>query len=151
MQCSQFVSDWESTVQNGILNLVELLIDLIAARLSYPPVPIKLLEVLSMLFDYNNNFQRRHRTKPYDRSLYDRSLGDRILANPPSGSTFSVYSRSETCGWLCQIINRFVLRDGIINLKKQFRSGQSLTVLVRHKFLHYSTKVFGPYDLFQTT
>ena len=111
--------------------MVELLIDLIAARLSYSPVPVKLLETLVILFDYDSTFNRKHKTKSYDRSLYDKQLADRALANPPSPSPFAVYSRNETYGWLCQIINRFVLKDGIANLKKQFQNEKSLTALVR--------------------
>jgi hypothetical protein len=111
--------------------MVELLIDLIAARLFYSPVPVKLLETLAVLFDYDSTFHRKHKTKSYDRSLYDKQLADRTLANPPSPSPFSVYSRNETYGWLCQIINRFVLKDGIVNLKKQFQNEKPLTALVR--------------------
>jgi hypothetical protein len=113
--------------------MVELLIDLIAARLSYYPTPVKLLETLTILFDHDSVFQRKHKSKSYDRSLYDKQLGDRILANAPSTSTFSVYNRSETYGWLCQIINRFVLKDGIINLKRQFQNEKPLTALVKTK------------------
>jgi len=120
--------------------MIELLIDLIAARLSYFPTPVKLLEILGILFDHDSVFQRKHKSKSYDRSLYDKQLGDRILANPPSTSTFSVYNRNETYGWLCQIINRFVLKDGIINLKKQFQNEKSLTALVKTKeFLFFFT------------
>ncbi len=111
--------------------MVELLIDLIAARLAYLPTPVKLLETLAILFDHDSVFQRKHRTKSYDRSLYDKQLGDRALANPPTSSAFSVYNRTETYGWLCQIINRFVLKDGIINLKSQFQNKKPLTVVVR--------------------
>ena len=111
--------------------MVELLIDLIAARLSYFPVPVQLLETLAMLFDPDSVFQRKHDSKSYDRSLYDKQLGERILANSPSSSTFTVFTRNKSYGWLCQIINRFVLKDGIQNLKKQFKSGQPLTAIVK--------------------
>jgi len=113
--------------------MVELLIDLIAARLSYFPVPVQLLETLTILFDHDSVFQRKHKSKSYDRSLYDKQLGDRILANSPTSSTFSVYNRNEPYGWLCQIINRFVLKDGVQHLKGQFKSEQPLTALVRKK------------------
>ncbi|CAF0886485.1 unnamed protein product [Rotaria sordida] len=129
LQCSHPVNNWGFEIQSGVFEMVELLIDLIAARLSYSPVPVKLLETLSIVFDYDSVFQRKNKTKPYDRSLYDKQLDDRILANPPSTSTFSVYNRNETYGWLCQIINRFILKDGIINLKAQFQNKKQLTAL----------------------
>jgi hypothetical protein len=117
--------------------MVELLIDLIAARLFYFPVPVQLLETLAILFDHDSVFQRKHKSKSYDRSLYDKQLGERILANSPTSSTFAVYNRNEPYGWLCQIINRFVLKDGIQNLKAQFKCEQPLTAIVRKKVFSY--------------
>lgn len=111
--------------------MVELLIDLIAARLSYSPVPVQLLETLTILFDHDSVFQRKHKSKTYDRGHFEKQLGERVLANSPS-STFSVYNRNEPYGWLCQIINRFVLKDGITNLKGQFKTEQPLTAIVRN-------------------
>jgi hypothetical protein len=128
------VNNWGVEIQSGVFEMVELLIDLIAARLSYPPVPVKLLETLVILFDYDSTFHRKHKSKSYERSLYDKQLADRILANPPSSSPFSVYSRNETYGWLCQIINRFVLKDGIVNLKRQFQNEKPLTAHVRIEY-----------------
>ncbi|CAF0751200.1 unnamed protein product [Adineta ricciae] len=127
LQCTHHVNNWAVEIQLGVFDMVELLVDLIAARLSYPPVPVKLLETLAILFDPESTFQRKHRSKPYDRSLYDKQLGDQILANPPSG--FVIHSRNETYGWLCRLINRFVVKDGIINLKEQFESEKPLTAL----------------------
>jgi hypothetical protein len=133
LQCSHPVSNWAPDIQVGVFDMVELLVDLIAARLSYAPVPVKLLETLAVVFDYDSNFQRKNRARPYDRSLYDKHLNDRTLANPPSTSTFSMYNRNETYGWLCQLINRFVAKDGIPNLKDQFRSEKPLTAVVRNR------------------
>ena len=129
LQCSHHVNNWGVEVLLGVFDMVELLIDLIAARLASSPVPVQLLETLSILFDYDSVFHRKHRSKSYDRSLYDKQLGDRVLAHSPS-STYTVYNRSEPYGWLCQIINRFVLKDGVQNLKNQFQSEQPLTAVV---------------------
>ncbi|UJR33560.1 hypothetical protein I4U23_020999 [Adineta vaga] len=127
LQCTHHVNNWAVEIQLGVFEMVELLVDLIAARLSYSPVPVKLLETLAIIFDYDSTFQRKHRSKPYDRNLYDKQLGDQILANSPSSFSFSVYNRNETYGWLCQLINRFVVKDGITNLKEQFESEKPLT------------------------
>jgi hypothetical protein len=116
-------------VQLGVFDMVELLIDLIAARLSYSPVPISLLETLAILFDYDSVFHRKHRSKPYERSLYDKTLGERSLVHSPS-STLSAYNRTEPYGWLCQIINRFVSKDGIQHLKERFQSESILSATV---------------------
>ncbi|CAF3766292.1 unnamed protein product [Rotaria magnacalcarata] len=135
LQCSHPVNNWGFEIQSGVFDMVELLIDLIAARLSYPPVPVKLLETLSILFDHDSVFHRKNKTKAYDRSLYDKQLDDRTLANPPSTSAFSVYNRNETYGWLCQLINRFVLKDGIVNLKSQFHNEKPLTAIEHNGLL----------------
>jgi hypothetical protein len=127
---SHDVDTWLDEEQLDILNMIELLIDLIAARLSYSPVPIQLLETLAMLFDCNSDFQRQHKNTSYEYSR-DRELGDRVLATPPSSSLFSVYIRNDTHGWLRQIINRFVLQNGVRNLKKHFQAEQPLTIVVR--------------------
>ena len=130
------MNNWGVEVQSGVFDMVELLVDLIAARLSYSPVPVQLLETISVLFDHDSVFHRKHRSKPYDRALYDKQLGDRLLAVSPSSSSsssssFPNYNRNEPYGWLCQIINRFVSKDGVQNLKKQFASEQPLTAIVR--------------------
>ncbi len=125
------MNNWGVEVQIGVFDMVELLVDLIAARLSYSPVPVQLLETLAILFDHDSVFQRKHKSKPYDRSLFDKQLGERVLANSPTSSTFGVYNRNEPYGWLCQIINRFVLKDGIQNLKGQFQCEQALNAAVR--------------------
>lgn len=116
--------------------MLELLIDLIAARLAYSPTPVKLLGTLAIVFDQDSVFQRKNRTKSYDRSLYEKQLGDRALANPPSSSAFSMYSRTEPHGWLCQLINRFVYKDGIVNLKERLRTDISLNASVNSTNVH---------------
>lgn len=132
------MNNWALEIQQGVFDMVELLIDLIAARLTYAPVPVKLLETLAIALDHDSVFQRKHRSKPYDRSLFDKQLGERMLANPPSSSAFAVYNRTETYGWLCQLINRFVVKDGITNLKEQFQSEKPLTALVRRRRVKHS-------------
>ena len=96
--------------------MVKLLIDLVAARLSYSPIPIQLLETLSIIFDRSSVFQPIHRSKPYDCSLYDKQVGEHLLGHSPSSSMYIADSQYEPHGWLCLIINRFVLKNGIENL-----------------------------------
>lgn len=130
------MNNWGVEVQSGVFDMVELLVDLIAARLSYSPVPVQLLETIAVLFDHDSVFHRKHRSKLYDRALYDKQLGERLLAvSPSSSSSFPNYNRNEPYGWLCQIINRFVFKDGVQNLKKQFKSEQPLTAIVRSRKL----------------
>ncbi|CAF1372553.1 unnamed protein product [Rotaria sordida] len=127
LQCSHSIYHWGVVVQLGVFDMVQLLVDLIAARLSYSPVPIQLLQTLAILFDHDSVFQQKNKNRPYDGSLYDKQLGKHILAK--SSSIFSFFNQTEPYGWLREIINRFVLKDGIENLKKQFKSVQPLTAL----------------------
>ena len=124
------MNNWGVDVQLGVFDMVELLIDLIAARLSYSPVPVKLLETLAILFNHDSYFHRKNKSRPYDRSQYDKQLGERVFAHSPSSSAFPTYNRNEPYGWLCQIINRFVSKNGLENLKGQFQTEQSLTAIV---------------------
>lgn len=131
LQNSNYVNNWAVEIQNGVFDMVNLLVDLIAARLSYSPIPVRLLETLAILFNCDTVFQKKHRTKPYDRSLYHKQLGERVLASPPSTSTFAIYGHNDPYGWLCEIINRFVFKDGIVHLKRQFQTDRPLTSRVK--------------------
>ena len=124
------MNNWTNVTQLGIFEMTELLIDLIAARLSYKPMPVQLLATLAVLFDQNSVFQHKHKKQPFECSFYVKQLGDRFLASPSLSSISSIDNSSDQHGWLCQIINRFVLKGGIQNLKGQFQNHQSLTALV---------------------
>ena len=43
------VHRWGPEIQEGIYNMLQLLIDLVATRIKYSPVPIGLLNVLSLV------------------------------------------------------------------------------------------------------
>ena len=46
---STAVHRWNTEIQEGINNMLQLLVDLVAARLLHMPVPISLMEVLVMV------------------------------------------------------------------------------------------------------
>jgi len=46
---SAAVHRWGIDIQEGIFDMLQLLIDLIATRLRYEPVPVDMLHVLSMV------------------------------------------------------------------------------------------------------
>jgi len=47
---SAAVHRWGIDIQEGIFDMLQLLIDLIATRLHYEPVPVDLLHVLAMVY-----------------------------------------------------------------------------------------------------
>ncbi|CAF0766704.1 unnamed protein product [Didymodactylos carnosus] len=109
-------------VAKNIFNILEILIDLIAARLSYFPVPVNLLECLTLAFSYDTLFQRKHVMQPYEKS---KDLDDKYILTFPA-VPFST-SRPGQNGWLCSLIDRFVKKNGVINLKTQFNNGNLTT------------------------
>ncbi|CAF1117593.1 unnamed protein product [Adineta steineri] len=125
LHCSFHVNHWSKEVQLGIFEMTKLLIDLIAARLSYKPVPVQLLATLAVIFDPNSVFHQKHENQWFQHSFSDEQLDGRLLSCLSS----LLITSSDTHGWLCQIINRFVLQNGIRNLKRQFGNPQSLTAL----------------------
>ncbi|CAF4179815.1 unnamed protein product, partial [Adineta steineri] len=125
LHCSLHINNWSDEVQLGIFEMTELLIDLIAARLSHTPVPVQLLSTLTVLFDPNSVFHQKHENQWFQYSFSDEQLDGRLLSCPSS----LLITSSDTHGWLCQIINRFVEQNGIQNLKRQFKNHQSLTAL----------------------
>ncbi|CAF3804516.1 unnamed protein product [Adineta steineri] len=125
LHCSFHVNHWSNEVQLGIFEMTKLLIDLIAARLSYTPVPVQLLTTLAVIFDPNSVFHQKHTNQSFQYSFSDEQLDDRLLSWP----SFLLITSSDTHGWLCQLINRFVEQNGIQNLKRQFENHQSLTAL----------------------
>ncbi|CAF1240506.1 unnamed protein product, partial [Rotaria magnacalcarata] len=107
LQCSDLVNSWPAMVQLGVFDMMQLLVDLIAARLAYSPVPTQLLETLAILFDHDSVFQQKNKNRSYNGSHYDEQLGERLLAKS-SSSRFSDSNKNEQYGWLREIINRFV-------------------------------------------
>ncbi|CAF1402683.1 unnamed protein product, partial [Didymodactylos carnosus] len=75
IQYDYAVDTWSESIQNDIYETLKLFIDLVAIRLSYsPPVPVQLLETLSMIFDCNNRFQIKHKRKPYDYEEFENKF-----------------------------------------------------------------------------
>ncbi|CAF1311317.1 unnamed protein product [Adineta steineri] len=125
LHCSHHINNWSHEVQLSIYEITILLIDLIAARLSYTPVPIQLLSTLAIIFDANSVFHQKHKNQSFQYCFSNEELDDRLLSCP----SFLLITSSDTHGWLCQIINRFVEQKGIQNLAEQFENHQSFTAL----------------------
>ncbi|XP_070563005.1 ubiquitin carboxyl-terminal hydrolase 24-like isoform X2 [Ptychodera flava] len=102
------VHRWGTDIQEGIYNMLQLLIDFIAARLKYDPAPIGLLGVLGLAFDPETEFHFKNRAKRWDRIRYEDIFGanQSYAVSPP----FSTYR--EPHGWLVNLINRFAEKGG---------------------------------------
>ena len=49
LMTSTAVHRWNTEIQEGINNMLQLLMDLVAARLKHQPVPLGLMDVLTMV------------------------------------------------------------------------------------------------------
>lgn len=107
------VRNWQPDVQEGVYNMLMLLIDLTVERLSYNPVPEKLLSiVLTMAFDPEAEFHVKNKSR---------------LSTLEQGLV--VYAKSRVSldpyGWLLDVINKFGSRGGFDKILTKF--GENLT------------------------
>ncbi|XP_038074652.1 ubiquitin carboxyl-terminal hydrolase 24-like isoform X2 [Patiria miniata] len=113
LMVSNAVHRWGAEIQEGIYNMLQLTVDLIAARLKHKPVPVDLLGVLSMVLNPETEFHYKNRSKHWDKLYWEDKLGinDTYAASPP----FNSYK--DPCGWLVNLINRFGEKGGLEELK----------------------------------
>lgn len=85
----------------GILDMTRLLMELIAERLRQKPIPIYLLNVLSMVFNADANYHNKMKNKRCDSSKWSRVLGEsNVFAMMPHFQT-----HKDSKGWLVEIMN----------------------------------------------
>ncbi|CAF4404798.1 unnamed protein product, partial [Didymodactylos carnosus] len=75
---------------------------------------------LSMVFDCDNEFQIKHKRKPYDYEEFENKLDNETIL------TCQPLTEENSYGWLRSLIDRFIVNDGIKNIIKQFND-HSLT------------------------
>lgn len=73
LMTSDAVLRWESSVQEGILDMTRLLVELVAERLKQPTVPHQLLEIMTNVFNADINFHVRNRARRVDSQKIGRA------------------------------------------------------------------------------
>lgn len=106
------VHRWNGEIQEGIFNMLQLFIDLVATRLQYLPVPINLLDVLQTAFNKETEYHYKNRTRK-DRTYWDDKLEGGQLYTTNTGYK----SAQDTYGWLSHLINRFAMKKGLEHVK----------------------------------
>ena len=92
---------WDQTIMEGILDMCRLLMELIAERLHQKPIPVYLLNVLSMVFNADANYHTKMKNKRCDNSKWNRVLGENnVFALMPHFQT-----HKDPKGWLVEIMN----------------------------------------------
>ncbi|XP_078574103.1 ubiquitin carboxyl-terminal hydrolase 24-like isoform X1 [Branchiostoma floridae x Branchiostoma japonicum] len=109
---STYVTTWKGEIQEGIYTMSQLLVDLVAARLKHPPLPVNLLYLLSTVFDPDVNFHVKNRSRPAERLHWASVFGE--------GKTYAISPAYATgcdpCGWLVNLVNRWGEKGGFQQL-----------------------------------
>jgi ribose 5-phosphate isomerase len=85
----------------GILDMSRLLMELIGERLHQKPIPVYLLNMLSMVFNADANYHTKMKNKRCDNSKWNRVLGENnVFALMPHFQT-----HKDPKGWLVEIMN----------------------------------------------
>ncbi|XP_064477292.1 ubiquitin carboxyl-terminal hydrolase 24-like isoform X2 [Ornithodoros turicata] len=105
------VRNWSPDVQEGVYNMLLLLVDLVVERLGYDPVPENLLlHVLCMAFDAENEFHSKNKNR-------QSSLEQPLIVYAKTECSLDPY------GWLLDIINKFGSRGGFDKIEAKFKNG----------------------------
>ncbi|CAH1242989.1 USP24 [Branchiostoma lanceolatum] len=109
---SSYVTTWKGEIQEGIYTMSQFLVDLVAARLKHPPLPVNQLYLLSTVFDPDVNFHVKNRSRPAERLHWDTVFGE--------GKTYAISPAYATgcdpCGWLVNLVNRWGEKGGFEQL-----------------------------------
>lgn len=73
--CSQAVKKWTAETLEGVFNMLQLFVDVMANRLKYFPTPVKLLDLLASAFDPDSEFHYKNRAFKWDRGYYEDLFG----------------------------------------------------------------------------
>ncbi|KAG1652915.1 Ubiquitin carboxyl-terminal hydrolase 24 [Nymphon striatum] len=111
------VQKWNYEIQEGIYDMVMLLMDYVSIRLKHGVVPIDLMNnLLTLVFDPSNEFNAKNRIRSSDTERWNKLFStEGPFAISPPRSKLDLYP----CGWLVDIINRFGEMGGFDQIKKR--------------------------------
>ncbi|XP_063403289.1 ubiquitin carboxyl-terminal hydrolase 24-like [Mytilus trossulus] len=111
---SPAVHRWNTEIQEGIFNMLQLLVDLVATRIQHLPVPKILMEVFYLALNKDSEFHYKNRQKR-DRTYWEDKIEDGVLytCNTSYKSTVDPY------GWLTHLINRFACKNGVEHVRSK--------------------------------
>ncbi|KAH3849056.1 hypothetical protein DPMN_091445, partial [Dreissena polymorpha] len=113
---SNAVHRWSTDIQEGIYNMLQLLVDLVAARLQHMPVHLTLMDVLAMALNPDCEFQYKNKSRR-DRTAWEEKLEDGVLYTAaPANRTDQLY------GWLTGLVNRFAMKGGFEHIRRILES-----------------------------
>ncbi|XP_060555692.1 ubiquitin carboxyl-terminal hydrolase 24-like isoform X1 [Ruditapes philippinarum] len=113
---SNAVHRWNTEIQEGINNMLQLLIDLVAARLTHQPVHLHLMDILGMAFNPETEFHYKNKSRR-DRTAWEEKFEGGVPFSKVENSNFK-----DPYGWLTCLINRFAMKGGFDHIKKILES-----------------------------
>jgi ubiquitin carboxyl-terminal hydrolase 9/24 len=99
------VQRWNSEIQKGIYNMLELFIDLLVVRMKHKPVPVQMLnQVFSLACDLDCEWNCKNKGQQSEEKHWEDLFGPgEIFARSPENYDQVYFS---TGFWLCIITNR---------------------------------------------
>ncbi|KAL4237153.1 Ubiquitin carboxyl-terminal hydrolase 24 [Mactra antiquata] len=113
LMTSTAVHRWGTEIQEGIFNMLQLLVDLVAARLQHQPVHQHLLDVLSMAFNPETEFHYKNKGRK-DRTAWEEKFEGGVSYTQVAVTSYN----KDPFGWLTGLINRFAMKGGFDCVKK---------------------------------
>lgn len=125
---TQAVHRWGPEIHDGIYDMLQLVLELIVARLKYKPVPFGLLDMLTQVFNPETEFQFKNRGKPWSKKYFEGVFGaeDCYAVSPASSSYYTSPSYKDPYGWLVNLINKFAELRGFEEIKKQIETADKV-------------------------
>ncbi|ELT87806.1 hypothetical protein CAPTEDRAFT_215537 [Capitella teleta] len=121
LMTSGAVLRWGREIQEGIYDMLQLLIDLVAIRLRHEPIPVELLGVIALTFTPETEFHSKNKEKKPDKAYFEDKFGSgQCYATSPSGilkSSVSIFLFSLQDSKVIFKISIFAEKDGFSNIQ----------------------------------
>ncbi|XP_035828590.1 LOW QUALITY PROTEIN: ubiquitin carboxyl-terminal hydrolase 24 [Aplysia californica] len=120
---SNAVHKWGIDIQEGIFNMLGLLVELAVASLKQPSVHSVLMECLTLAFNPETEFQIKNHGKRDSRITWEeRFEGSEPPAIVPPSSQKTNTSNQSPFGWLTNLINSFAYQGGFDLVRKHLEA-----------------------------
>ncbi|KAI9556016.1 hypothetical protein GHT06_018579 [Daphnia sinensis] len=110
------VQRWNSEIQKGIFNMLELFIDLLVVRMKHKPVPVQMLnQVFALACDLDCEWNCKNKSQHSEEKHWEDLFGQgEIFARSPENFNQDPY------GWLVDLLNHFGAKNGFGIIQDSF-------------------------------
>uniref|UniRef100_A0A1I8IA36 ubiquitinyl hydrolase 1 n=2 Tax=Macrostomum lignano TaxID=282301 RepID=A0A1I8IA36_9PLAT len=114
---SSQVNTWMHDIQEGIFDMLNFLIELIAERLGYTPMCCQLMELLALALNPQTEYHKRHKAKKTDKNFWKDKLRESLNSERLFSSSSNLNLHRDPYGYLCHLINKFASCKGFERLR----------------------------------